>query len=78
MTSIQVLPDRRPPHTHTHTNTPALPLTPCGQGHKLKNPKTELRHKFDYIPARSRVVISGTPIQVEGGGKTLHHPLHGS
>ncbi|KFM22562.1 DNA excision repair protein ERCC-6-like protein [Auxenochlorella protothecoides] len=33
------------------------------EGHKLKNPKTELRHKCDYIPARSRVVISGTPIQ---------------
>lgn len=74
MTSIQVLPDRRTPPPHP----PPLPLTPCGQGHKLKNPKTELRHKCDYIPARSRVVISGTPIQVEGGGKTLHYPLHGS
>ncbi|KDD74668.1 SNF2 family domain-containing protein, partial [Helicosporidium sp. ATCC 50920] len=33
------------------------------EGHKIKNPRMKLRGHLDAIPARSRVVISGTPIQ---------------
>lgn len=36
------------------------------QGHRLKNPGMKLRHKLDTISSRTRVIITGTPIQVVG------------
>jgi hypothetical protein len=33
------------------------------QGHKIKNPRMQLRKHLDAVPARVRVIISGTPIQ---------------
>ncbi|GAB4822407.1 hypothetical protein N2152v2_009453 [Parachlorella kessleri] len=33
------------------------------EGHKIKNPRMQLRKHLDAIPARIRVIISGTPIQ---------------
>lgn len=33
------------------------------EGHKLKNPKMQLRHQVESIPVRMRLIISGTPIQ---------------
>jgi hypothetical protein len=35
----------------------------AAQGHKIKNPRMQLRKHLDSIPARIRVIISGTPIQ---------------
>lgn len=33
------------------------------EGHKLKNRKAQLRMKIDSLPAKTRLVITGTPIQ---------------
>lgn len=33
------------------------------EGHKLKNPKMQLRRSIDMLPARQRLILSGTPIQ---------------
>jgi SNF2 family DNA or RNA helicase len=33
------------------------------QGHKIKNPRTQLAQKLREIPAKLSVIISGTPIQ---------------
>ena len=33
------------------------------QGHKLKNPKIQLVQQLTAIPAATRVIITGTPIQ---------------
>ena len=35
----------------------------CLQGHMIKNPKTQLSQALHSLPARHRLVISGTPIQ---------------
>lgn len=34
------------------------------EGHKLKNPRMQLRKQLDAVPVALRVIISGTPIQV--------------
>lgn len=33
------------------------------QGHKLKNPKMQLRGRVEALPVRQRIILSGTPIQ---------------
>jgi DNA excision repair protein ERCC-6-like len=33
------------------------------QGHKLKNPKTQLVQKLEELPVAVRVILSGTPVQ---------------
>jgi SNF2 family DNA or RNA helicase len=40
-------------------------VLPCHalQGHKIKNPRTQLAQRLRQVPARLRLVISGTPIQ---------------
>lgn len=35
----------------------------CVQGHKIKNPRMQLRKHLDAVPTRIRIIISGTPIQ---------------
>jgi SNF2 family DNA or RNA helicase len=35
----------------------------CDEGHKLKNAATQLMGKISTIPVRTRVVLSGTPVQ---------------
>ena len=42
---------------------PRWDLVICDEGHKLKNPDMDLRQQFEKVPARTRVIISGTPIQ---------------
>lgn len=37
---------------------------PSDEGHKLKNPRMQLRKALDALPCALRVIISGTPIQV--------------
>ncbi|KAK2079914.1 hypothetical protein QBZ16_002309 [Prototheca wickerhamii] len=42
---------------------PRWDLVICDEGHKLKNPDMDLRQQFEKVPARTRIIISGTPIQ---------------
>lgn len=70
----------RPLHAHLRLRLPAS--APCqlirppahprahraDEGHKLKNPRMQLRQKLDALPCGLRVIISGTPIQVQAAG----------
>lgn len=50
--------------------TPATRVPPppaSDEGHKLKNPRMQLRKALDALPCALRVIISGTPIQVPKG-----------
>ena len=46
-----------------HIFLPIITITIYFQGHKLKNPKMQLRAKLELLPVRQRIILSGTPIQ---------------
>lgn len=48
---------------HDADEGPLWDVIVMDEGHKLKNPKMQLRHSIDMLPARQRLILSGTPIQ---------------
>ncbi len=60
------MPPRRelPPLPHAGVECPLLCRCRADEGHKLKNPRMQLRKQLDAVPVALRIIISGTPIQV--------------
>jgi superfamily II DNA or RNA helicase len=48
---------------HDADEGPLWDVIVMDEGHKLKNPKMQLRQSIDMLPARQRLILSGTPIQ---------------
>jgi hypothetical protein len=48
---------------HDSDDGPLWDIIFLDEGHKLKNPKMQFRAALDKVPCRSRVVVTGTPIQ---------------
>ncbi|KAL4427704.1 hypothetical protein ABPG75_001793 [Micractinium tetrahymenae] len=48
---------------HDPDEGPMWDVMICDEGHKLKNPRMQLRKQLDAVPVALRIIISGTPIQ---------------
>jgi SNF2 family DNA or RNA helicase len=48
---------------HDPDDGPLWDLIIMDEGHKLKNPKMQLRKRLEMLPVRQRIILSGTPIQ---------------
>lgn len=59
---------KAPGQACTRPQLPPAPDWPAAalhtnRGHKIKNPKMQLRQRLDQVPVRMRLIVSGTPIQ---------------
>ena len=46
------------------------------EGHKVKNPNMKLAEALRGVPAKLKVIISGTPIQVCRLRRSTNHSMH--
>eukprot|EP01039_Chlorochromonas_danica_P016889 gene16889-20039_t len=54
-----------PTSTPTTVYSPVCDLLICDEAHKLKNAESELSKCLNALPARKRILLSGTPMQNE-------------
>ena len=54
-----------PTSTTTTVYSPVCDLIICDEAHKLKNAESELSKCLNALPARKRILLSGTPMQNE-------------